>query len=90
MLTPLPPRFRSFAAIAFASVLVDALQAMNIPLADRANEEHYMTILGAPHQIEGDCMPADVARACKALWRDAGIRAAFKRKNEIQLNDSAQ
>jgi len=63
---------------------------MNIPLADRSNEPHFLAILKAPHQIDGDVMPAELARACKALWSDGGIRAAYKRKNEIQLNDSAQ
>lgn len=58
----------------FRSVLVDALQAMNIPLADRSNESHFYAILGAPHQIEGEFMPVELARACKALWSDGGIR----------------
>lgn len=71
-------------------MLVDALQAMNIPLANQSNEPHFYAILNAPHQIEGDLMPSELARACKALWSDSGIRAAYKRKNEIQLNDSAQ
>lgn len=63
---------------------------MNIPLSSSANETHYVTIMNAPHQIEGDVMPSDIALAVKALWADAGIRAVYKRKNEIQLNDSAQ
>jgi hypothetical protein len=37
-----------------------------------------------------DHLPKEVTEAVKALWADSGIQAAFARKNEYQLNDSAK
>ncbi|CDZ98214.1 g-protein alpha subunit [Phaffia rhodozyma] len=71
-------------------VLVEALTSMHIPLGNPANQRHCQTIISAPHQIEGDTMPGQISEAVRCLWADAGIRAVFRRKNEIQLNDSAQ
>jgi guanine nucleotide-binding protein G(i) subunit alpha len=45
--------------------------------------------MSAPVQIEGDQMPPKLAEAVKELWADQGVRQAFNRRNELQLNDSA-
>jgi guanine nucleotide-binding protein subunit alpha len=45
--------------------------------------------MSAPVQIEGDQMPPKLAEAVKELWADQGVRSAFNRRNELQLNDSA-
>lgn len=62
---------------------------MQIPLASGSNQQHWDVIMSAPSQIEGDVMPPRVAAAVKSLWADRGVQTAYKRKNEIQLNDSA-
>ena len=45
--------------------------------------------MAAPPQIEGDIFPPRLADAVANLWQDRGVRSAFKRRNELQLNDSA-
>lgn len=46
--------------------------------------------MAAPSQIESDTMPAELAQAVQALWEDAGVRKGYERRNEMQLNDSAE
>lgn len=62
---------------------------MQIPLSNGSNQQHWDVVMSAPSQIEGDAMPARLSSAVQALWADRGVQTAFKRKNEIQLNDSA-
>jgi guanine nucleotide-binding protein G(i) subunit alpha len=45
--------------------------------------------MSAPVQIEGEQMPPKLAEAVKELWSDSGVKTAFNRRNELQLNDSA-
>lgn len=71
-------------------VILDAMDSMNIYLADRGNQDRANMIMSLPHQIEGDTLDAHVADAIQGLWRDAGVRKAFERSREYQLNDSAQ
>lgn len=63
---------------------------MSIPLGNPANQLHWEAIMSAPNQIEGDVMPRELSVAIQQLWQDQGVRRAYRRKNEIQLNDSAQ
>lgn len=53
------------------------------------NQPKWDIIMSAPVQIEGDQMPPKLAEAVKELWADQGVRQAFNRRNELQLNDSA-
>jgi guanine nucleotide-binding protein G(i) subunit alpha len=54
-----------------------------------ANQPKWDLIMSAPVQIEGEQMPPKLAEAVKELWSDSGVKTAFNRRNELQLNDSA-
>lgn len=71
-------------------VILDAMDMMNIQLADPANQDRIALIMQMPHQIEGDALDPGLADAIQGLWRDEGVRQAFGRSREYQLNDSAQ
>lgn len=70
-------------------VLLEALQTMSIPVS-QVNRGYQAAIMAAPSQIESDTMPAELAQAVQALWEDAGVRKGYERRNEMQLNDSAE
>jgi guanine nucleotide-binding protein subunit alpha len=61
---------------------------MELPVSP-ANQGKWDLIMSAPVQIEGDQMPPKLAEAVKELWSDQGVKTAFGRRNELQLNDSA-
>lgn len=53
------------------------------------NHSRANLILTAPSQIEGDIFLPALADAVKGLWEDPGCQQAYKRRNEMQINDSA-
>jgi guanine nucleotide-binding protein G(i) subunit alpha len=61
---------------------------MELPVSS-ANQGRWDLIMSAPVQVEGDQMPPKLAEAVKELWSDQGVKTAFNRRNELQLNDSA-
>ena len=69
-------------------VLLEGLNNMGIQL-DPSNRGRYDLIMMSPSQIEGDIMPPTLADAIHGLWTDAGVRKAYQRRNELQINDSA-
>ena len=71
-------------------VILEAMESLELPLADARMEYHVQTIFMQPAQIEGDVLPPEVGNAIEALWRDAGVQSCFKRSREYQLNDSAR
>ncbi|KAI9286267.1 guanine nucleotide binding protein alpha subunit [Umbelopsis sp. AD052] len=71
-------------------VILEAMETMGINFQNPNNSGYATIILEQPPQIESDIMPQDVGNAVKALWQDNGVRQAFNRSNEYQLNDSAQ
>lgn len=71
-------------------VILEAMESMGINFEYPQNREHAALILDQPPQIESDIMPQEVGNAVKALWQDNGVKQAFSRSNEYQLNDSAQ
>jgi len=71
-------------------VILEAMETMGIHYQNPNNSGHATIILEQPPQIESDIMPQDVGNAVKALWQDDGVKQAFNRSNEYQLNDSAQ
>lgn len=71
-------------------VILEAMEIMELALADTRNEFHVQTIFMQPNQIEGDHLAPDVGNAVKSLWIDEGIQQCFQRSREFQLNDSAQ
>lgn len=54
-----------------------------------ANQARWDLVMSAPITIEGEQMPPKLSDAVKELWQDQGVRMAYHRRNELQLNDSA-
>jgi guanine nucleotide-binding protein subunit alpha len=69
-------------------VLLEGVALMEIPIGP-TNAQRYEAVMAAPVSIEGDQFPPYLADAVEGLWKDRGVRAAFERRNELQLNDSA-
>lgn len=61
---------------------------MELPI-NPANQGRWEAIMGAPGQIEGAKFPPHLSEAVGGLWTDQGVQGAFRRRNELQLNDSA-
>ncbi|KAF2153915.1 G-protein alpha subunit [Myriangium duriaei CBS 260.36] len=71
-------------------VILEAMESLELPLADPRGEYHIQTIFMQPAQIEGDSLPPEVGNAIGALWKDEGVQQCFGRSREYQLNDSAK
>lgn len=71
-------------------VVLEAMESLELPLADQRAEYHVQTIFMQPQQIEGDNLPPEVGNAIAKLWKDRGVQDCFKRSREYQLNDSAR
>ncbi|KAF3933164.1 hypothetical protein ABW19_dt0207928 [Dactylella cylindrospora] len=71
-------------------VILEAMETLELPLADSRSEYHVQTIFMQPAQIEGDSLPTEVGNAIKSLWEDRGVKQCFDRSREYQLNDSAR
>jgi guanine nucleotide-binding protein G(i) subunit alpha len=71
-------------------VILEAMDGMDIPLAEPRNEYHLQTIYMQQPQMEGNTLPPEVGLAIKSLWADVGVQRAFDRSREYQLNDSAK
>ncbi|KAF3931982.1 hypothetical protein ABW20_dc0102691 [Dactylellina cionopaga] len=70
-------------------VILEAMETLELPLADSRSEYHVQTVFMQPAQIEGEVLPVEVGNAIKSLWEDKGVRQCFDRSREYQLNDSA-
>lgn len=70
--------------------ILEAMEALELPLEDPNSEYHVQTIFMQPPQVEGEFLAPEVGKAVSSLWRDAGVQACFQRSREYQLNDSAQ
>ncbi len=77
-------------AVQSMRVMLEAMESMELALADPRNEYHVQTIFMQPNQIEGEHLAVEVGNAIKVLWHDAGVQQCFQRSREFQLNDSAQ
>lgn len=71
-------------------VVLDAMENLDIPLADGNNATRAEIILSLPSQVEPENLPRSVAEAIYGLWQDAGVRECVARSREYQLNDSAR
>ncbi|ORX49789.1 guanine nucleotide-binding protein subunit alpha [Hesseltinella vesiculosa] len=70
-------------------VILEAMEDLDISLGVPDNQTHVQTIMGLPSQISSDDMSSHVVIAIKTLWADPGVKEAFSRSSEYQLNDSA-
>lgn len=71
-------------------VIIEAMERLEISLADASLKEHAQKILDMPNQIEAEVFPSDIAQSIKLLWADTGVQECFNRSREYQLNDSAK
>lgn len=69
--------------------VLEAMGALHINLGDQSNRVHVKAVLSYVELGAQGGMPAELARAIKALWADLGVQACYARSNEYQLNDSA-
>lgn len=69
-------------------VLLEGVALMDLDISSN-NKPRWDMIMSAPVLIEGDRFPPALADSVKGLWSDEGVRAAFNRRSELQLNDSA-
>jgi guanine nucleotide-binding protein G(i) subunit alpha len=83
-----PLGLTGYQLIYMLSVLLEGVTLMEIAIQP-TNQSRWDTIMAAPLQVEGDQFPPELADAVQALWSDRGVQAGFKRRNELQLNDSA-
>uniref|UniRef100_A0A8D0VHI3 G protein subunit alpha 12 n=1 Tax=Sus scrofa TaxID=9823 RepID=A0A8D0VHI3_PIG len=70
-------------------VLVDAREKLGIPWQYSENEKHGMFLMAFESRAGLPVEPATFqlyVPALSALWRDSGIREAFSRRSEFQLN----
>lgn len=70
--------------------MLEAMETLDIPLANPSNESYRDMVLNSEVQIESDELPDDLVTAIKHLWYDRGIQEAFFRSSEYQLNDSTK
>ncbi|CAD6580745.1 MAG: guanine nucleotide-binding protein subunit alpha [Tremellales sp. Tagirdzhanova-0007] len=68
--------------------LLNGVALMEISI-NPSNHDRWNLIMAASPQVEGDRFPPRLADAINGLWVDEGVREAFSRRNELQLNDSA-
>lgn len=66
--------------------MLDAMETLQIPLADKSLQDVAYAILDTDPNTYGDIQPHK--DAFKRLWEDAGVRKVFERGNEYQLSDS--
>jgi G-protein alpha subunit len=76
-------------AVQSMRVILEAMESLEMMVEDLKNEYHVQTIFMQSAQIEADSLPPEVCRAIEALWEDSGVKRAFERSREYQLNDSA-
>ena len=62
---------------------------LKINLGEQGNRVHVKAVLTYQELSNESSMPAELADAIKALWRDSGVQDCYRRANEYQLNDSA-
>jgi guanine nucleotide-binding protein G(i) subunit alpha len=70
-------------------VILEAMEELQIPINDRANDDHAALVIDYPSQVEESVLDPSVTEAIKSLWADKGVQACYARAREYQLNDSA-
>ncbi|GAA5813421.1 hypothetical protein MFLAVUS_006899 [Mucor flavus] len=70
--------------------IVMAMNKLKMPLADEEeSKDAYDLIMNLADDELDYHLPPDIANAIYVLWQDEGVKSAFDRRNEFQLNDSA-
>ncbi|GAA5802262.1 hypothetical protein HPULCUR_007725 [Helicostylum pulchrum] len=68
-------------------LIVMAMNKLKIPLADEEESKDAYDLMMNLSDDELDYnLPSDIANAIFVLWQDEGVKSAFDRRNEFQLN----
>jgi len=71
--------------------VLEAMGILKIDLGDASNRIHVRAILTfSSTQLANGELSEEVAAAVRGLWADKGVQSCYARRNEFQLNDSAQ
>ncbi|TRY74846.1 hypothetical protein TCAL_00538 [Tigriopus californicus] len=70
--------------------LIEAMENFGLKLNNNRLEEDKFKVLRFAMNNESHRPPEDVVMAMKNLWRDGVIQACYQRRNEFQMNDSAE
>jgi GTPase SAR1 family protein len=74
--------------------LIAATARLRIPLESEDNRARAEKIMSIPDQLivanPSKVLVSALAEDISALWKDRGVQAAYGRRNEFQINDSAE
>ncbi|KAI8637799.1 G protein alpha subunit [Parasitella parasitica] len=70
-------------------VLLEAMETLGIPLSDPSKQTPFDYIMDQCQKTDCLSMLPESVKAIQLLWQDEGVQAAYARRNEFQLNDSA-
>jgi guanine nucleotide-binding protein G(i) subunit alpha len=88
----------SYREVVFSNIIesikaiVNAMKnKLGIEISSEDHREAFDLIAELPEQVECEHhLRSDIAQAIKILWQqDDGVKEAYRRRNEYQLNDSA-
>ncbi|KAJ3168543.1 guanine nucleotide-binding protein subunit alpha [Geranomyces variabilis] len=68
--------------------IITAMDTFQIPLSDPSNERFRDTLRATNVEQAPESLAPDIVAAIKALWKDPGVRAAYARRSEYDLQDS--
>jgi len=90
----LPSEIESYRQLVFGNVL-DGMRELLITMRDdfhidvaEENVQYLPVVLNTSYIVEEDPFPPSLLRPLTALWSDPGVKAAYKRGNEVALPDS--
>ncbi|KNE63824.1 hypothetical protein AMAG_08894 [Allomyces macrogynus ATCC 38327] len=70
--------------------ILDAMVRLGVPLGDAGNASYVEAVKDVNRVIAPTDVPADLVTAMRSLLADSGVKDAFARAKEYQLNDSAK
>ncbi|KHJ93486.1 g-protein alpha subunit [Oesophagostomum dentatum] len=71
--------------------IIDGMKALNIPFASKQSSD-YAALIKRTLDKKDEFQPLteEMYKAIKTLWNDKGVEAAFERRDEFYLHDSAK
>ncbi|XGW01595.1 hypothetical protein V3C99_014038 [Haemonchus contortus] len=71
--------------------LIDGMKLLNIPFASQQSQDYAMFVKKVLEKKEEfQPMSEEMYKAIKTLWNDKGVEAAYERRDEFYLHDSAK
>lgn len=66
--------------------LLEAMEHLDIDLDNRENQVFFDLVMSNKDQVN---LSSEIVKAIHHLWQDKGVKEAYQKRNEFQLNDSA-